>query len=295
MIKEQDAYQFQNEEESEYVEVGPVEAWVEDHLYGICLLVFLFIILSCLFFLSPLADVRSFQVRGNEQIPDQVLIDQSPIAEGDSMFDVYWNRHRIADYVVQEEDRLKTASLQWSFWNEYTLQVEELKTIAYLQNKGSYQAVLEDGTLRQDSQKITQTDSPIIKGDGEDKDKIKALTQQIQELDDEVLAAISEIVLTPNEANSDQVTLYMNDGNKVVASVSSLAGRLNYYPAMVEAVDHRTGEFNLETGAYFTPLSEEEMSSSEGQNQGADDSSTGSEEPKEEETQELESTAESES
>lgn len=231
---------------------------LDHHSFSLTLSAFILIILFSLFCLSPLADVQTIAVQGNVLLDEKDILSQTPMKPGDSIFDVYWNRNRIEHGLERQFDLINQASLNWTFWNEYIIRVEELEVMGQLTVNGQDYFLLEDGSM--------VDEQPVELGDGvsrfdivmEDEEKIDDLMGQIKELDPAVLEQIETIKYQPNEANSNRLVLEMTDGNRVIASIPSLAQRLNYYPLMVEAISPQTGEFNLETGAYFTPYSQQE-------------------------------------
>lgn len=78
------------------------------------------------------------------------------------------------------------------------------------------------------------------------------MIRQMQKLPDSITNAISEVRYTPSNVDRDLVTLYMNNGFEVRASIPSFAEKMAHYPSIISQLDpKKKGVIDLEVGSYF--------------------------------------------
>mgnify|MGYP001068670882 FL=1 len=100
--------------------------------------------------------------------------------------------------------------------------------------------------------------TPIVKGsypvfyNFKDKAKLKLAVTKIQELPTELKKSVSEIHYDPSKVNPDRIKLYMNDGNEVIADLSTLTKKMKYYPQIATKMEQK-GIVDLEVGAFSYP------------------------------------------
>ncbi|MEM5595694.1 cell division protein FtsQ/DivIB [Niallia circulans] len=76
--------------------------------------------------------------------------------------------------------------------------------------------------------------------------------------------AISEVRYTPRNTDKWRVTVYMNDGNQVLASLSSFSDKMQHYPSIISQLNtDKKGVIDLEVGSYFKAFDSEGEKKSE--------------------------------
>ena len=94
-------------------------------------------------------------------------------------------------------------------------------------------------------------DAPLLRGFEEDKVLLK-MVKELGELPKEVQHLISEINLVPKETDQYHLTLFMNDGFEVSATIRSFSEKMVHYPSIVSQLDPSVkGVIDLEVGSYF--------------------------------------------
>jgi len=211
---------------------------------------FFFILILCILYLqSPLSNIKHIEVRGNIQIPDKDIIQLSGLSKKDSFWEIK------TDGLVKKissHPEIKTARAERQFPNKVIVTVEERKRVAYIYHNEKFLPILENGRiLKRIKQKEIPSDAPILVG-WERGDDIQEMTAQLTELAPGVASAISEIHHTPTPTNRYHVTVYMNDGFEVSASVHNFAEKMALYPSIVSQLDPGVkGVIHLEVSNYF--------------------------------------------
>ena len=89
---------------------------------------------------------------------------------------------------------------------------------------------------------------PILENFKEDEEKLKEVYKNLLELKQEILIQISEII----SEDDGNLTIYMNDGQKIKVSRANFAQKLNYYDEISKYIDDKKNTtLNLINGAYL--------------------------------------------
>ncbi|WP_407372391.1 cell division protein FtsQ/DivIB [Carnobacterium sp.] len=217
------------------------------------ILLFSFAILIVVYFISPLSKVDIVSVSGAKEVADQEIIDESGIKSGGNLWEIFFERNKISGKVVSELPQVKSMEIVLDGLNDYTLEIEEYETVAYLVKDNEYYNILENGKIVNESRKVSIGNPPIFKEFEENK-ALKEMIVQYQSLNENIQNSISEVQYTPSKVDDYLIKLYMNDGNEVIASIPSFAEKMIYYPDMVKKVGDQKGTINIEVGAYFSPF-----------------------------------------
>lgn len=218
-------------------------------LYGM----FGLILIGALYMVSPLNHISAIKVTGNHYADREYVIEQSGIQLGDNRLGRYWYRDRLERKIVADIPEVKSAKISLLALDEVEIEVSEYNVIANLKtDDNQYTAVLDNGALFHSDQ-APYTDKPILVNITDEK-MLTQLIESLRQVDSEVLSMISDIELMTSDHNPMLIKLFMNDGNQVLASVVSLAERINLYPKLVAGIEPgQTGLFDLEVGAHFVP------------------------------------------
>lgn len=225
--------------------------------WGLIVGLFILTTLISLYFISPYRLIDTITVSGSEEVYDQVVLDSSGVESGDSVIENYLNRGKIEEKIVAENPQVSQAELSIAGIQDIVILIEEYQTVAYLSNENSYDKILENGEILEESVPRINDNQPIL-SEFEEGKALNALIDEYDNLEDDVQGKISEIDYLENERNEMLVRVFMNDGNEVLISIPSFSERLNYYDQMKEAVNDTKGIFDLEAGAYFIPFTSEE-------------------------------------
>lgn len=214
---------------------------------------FSLILIGAIYLLSPLNRIASIHVSGHHYAQEETIIEQSTLNIGDELWNNLLKKDTIANRIVNGSPEIKSADISLRYPNHVEVAIEEYEIVANLKTAGEdqYIGALSNGELFH-SEKAPYADKPVLVNF--DTDKVLAqLIAELADVDAEVLQLMSDIELLHSERNSQLISISMNDGNQVLASISSVSERINLYPSLVAEVDGQTGVFDLEAGAYFIP------------------------------------------
>ncbi|MCA1053423.1 FtsQ-type POTRA domain-containing protein [Rossellomorea aquimaris] len=209
---------------------------------------FLLMILSVVYFQSPLSHVKTIEVKGNELVPDERILSVSKVESGMNVWSV--SRNDIAEH-LKKLPEVKSAEVKLSFPNSYVINVNEWGKKAYLLKDNKFFVILENGKVLDKGSESIPVDAPLLRGFKEDK-TLKKMIGELGELPKEVQHLISEINLVPKKTDQYHLQLFMNDGYEVSATIRTFSEKMEHYPSIVSQLDpEQKGIIDLEVGSYF--------------------------------------------
>jgi cell division protein FtsQ len=212
-------------------------------------IVFFFILILCIiYFQSPLSNIQHIEVKGNKYVSDKEIIELSGLTNRTSFWKV---KDEIVEKKISSHPEIASVQLQKHFPNKVILSVKERKRVAYISDKQKFLPVLENGVVLTGSRGVVPNDAPVLVNwkEGED---IQEMVAQLTELPSHVLNAISEIHHTPTKHDYYHLTVFMNDGYEVSATVRNFAKKMSLYPSIVSQLDRNVkGIIHLEVSNYF--------------------------------------------
>ncbi|MGR3763771.1 cell division protein FtsQ/DivIB [Rossellomorea sp. NS-SX7] len=233
------------------------------------LALFLFMILSVIYFQSPLSHVKTIEVKGNELVSSETILSESKLKPGMNVWSV--NKSETAER-LNKLPEVKSTEVKLSFPNSFVIQVNELGKKAYLLKDNKFLIILENGKVLNKGTESIPVDAPLLRGFKED-NTLKKMIQELGELPKEVQHLISEINLVPKKTDQYHLTLFMNDGYEVSATIRTFSEKMEHYPSIVSQLDpSKKGIIDLEVGSYFRAYETEEAGSdAEEQGEGDDE------------------------
>ncbi|PFA68959.1 cell division protein FtsQ [Bacillus sp. AFS015802] len=221
---------------------------------------FFLMILSVVYFQSPLSHVNTVSVHGNELISNKTVLQKSGIDAGMNVWSV--NRETTVEQ-LKKLPEVKDASVKLSFPNSYEITIQEYDKKAYLSKGNKFFVILENGKVLDKGIGAIPVDAPLLRGFEEDKVLAK-MVKELGELPKEVQHLISEINLVPKKTDQYHLTLFMNDGFEVSATIRSFSEKMVHYPSIVSQLDPSVkGVIDLEVGSYFRAYETEGEQSNE--------------------------------
>ncbi|MFC5541337.1 MAG: FtsQ-type POTRA domain-containing protein [Bacilli bacterium] len=224
--------------------------------FAVIISLFLGTLFLLLYFQSPYSNIQKITVHGAELATEEYYLNKSGLQVGDSL----WGFKASKVEQKLKEDWVKEVKVKRKLLTAVEIQVKEYRRVAYIFEDHQFHPILENGVVYKASDEVPTIDAPIFLN-FEDEKLRKMVLKELAELDDEVLALISQINLTATETDPYAITLFMNDGYEVRAEITSLSEKLKYYPAIIaqieNAAENEKGIIDIEVGSYFKPYSEE--------------------------------------
>ncbi|WP_042356331.1 cell division protein FtsQ/DivIB [Bacillus rubiinfantis] len=221
------------------------------------LLIMFFAMISIIAYIqSPLSRVKSIHVVGNDIYSDQEIIRKSGLTRKTNIWKVK-QQELIAKLKQLSEVKNAEITIQWP--NTVTIKVKEHKRIAYLKKEQFYYPIMENGKVITDKKTSSiPINSPIL-FEFKEGAALKEMTNSLQSLPNEIVNSISEIHFTPSKTDPYHISLFMNDGFEVSATLRSFSDKMKHYPAIISQLNHnKKGIIDLEVGSYFKAFETED-------------------------------------
>nr|WP_263328092.1 FtsQ-type POTRA domain-containing protein [Neobacillus sp. Marseille-Q6967] len=216
---------------------------------------------------SPLSHVQKITVSGNELLPTEEIIKITDITSETNIWSI-----KKQDIVSKLQDlhEIRKAEVKMNWPNSISIKIEERKRVAYVERDNAFFPVMENGNILMD-RKVSglPTNAPIL-FDFKEGDILQEMIAGLDELPDAILNSISEIHYTPKKTDKYHISLFMNDGFEVSATLRSFTEKMVHYPSIISQLDPDTkGIIDLEVGSYFkayeTEVEETEVENEKGE------------------------------
>ena len=247
--------QEQDEEEVEQVELPkvPIE---KIHWYRALpvLVTSSLIFLASLYFLTPLATMKTIEFTGNKVVSQEELRSSSKIDQRDYTVTVYKNRHHYEQNLKASSPWIENVEMTYQFPLTFKIDVQEYGILGYLQKDSKYYPILTSGeyvkkevaadALPEERMDVTFSDAGLI----------KEFVQQLKNVPDSIKKSMRRVDLTPSKVTEDLVTITMSDEHQVLVPISHIAKKLPYYEGIhpqlevPSVVDMEAGIFSYAQG-----------------------------------------------
>ncbi|MCP3031106.1 FtsQ-type POTRA domain-containing protein [Halobacillus sp. A1] len=243
----------------------------------------LFLLIAVVVYLqSPLSHVNEVKVEGGTFVSSAEIEELSEIESNTNIWQV--EAGAVEDR-VSTHPQVMSVDVKRSLPSTIVVEIEEAERIGYIQTEGQFQPILENGALIDATTQLPGGDAPILK-EFSDSSYLEEMSKQLKEVPDSISRLISEIHYTPDEDNPYLITLYMNDGYEVQASIRTFSEKITAYPSITSQIEEgERGIIHIDVGAYFEAYPKSEDESEDGEDES---------DPIGEETEESESIIEDE-
>ena len=258
-VEEQEEVQEQEEEqeEEEVEQLEPPKVPIEKiHWYRALpvLVASSLIFLASLYFLTPLATMKTIEFTGNKVVSQEELRSSSKIDQRDYTVTVYKNRHHYEQNLKASSPWIENVEMTYQFPLTFKIDVQEYGILGYLQKDSKYYPILTSGeyvknevaadALPEERMDVTFSDAGLI----------KEFVQQLKNVPDSVKKSIRKVDLTPSKVTEDLVTITMSDEHQILVPISHIAKKLPYYEGIhpqlevPSVVDMEAGIFSYAQG-----------------------------------------------
>ena len=247
--------QEQDEEEVEQLELPkvPIE---KIHWYRALpvLVTSSLVFLASLYFLTPLATMKTIEFTGNKVVSQEELRSSSKIDQRDYTVTVYKNRHHYEQNLKASSPWIENVEMTYQFPLTFKIDVQEYGILGYLQKDSKYYPILTSGeyvknevaadALPEERMDVTFSDAGLI----------KEFVQQLKNVPDSIKKSMRRVDLTPSKVTEDLVTITMSDEHQILVPISHIAKKLPYYEGIhpqlevPSVVDMEAGIFSYAQG-----------------------------------------------
>lgn len=235
------------------------------------------IFLLSVYFLTPLATMKTIKFSGNQMVSQEDLLKSSKIDEKDYTLTTFINGGNHIRNMKASSPWINNLEMAYQFPITFQVKVNEYGVLAYLHKGGQYYPILTNGEIISDPTAADSLPETHISIEFSDKKLIKEFALQIEKVPASVKKNIKTVQLTPSKVTPDLVTLTMHDGNKILVPISHIAKKLPYYKGIQSQLEEEVPSVvDMEAGIFsYVEGAQNESSSSDEEKQKAEEESTG--------------------
>ncbi|GMA07048.1 hypothetical protein GCM10025886_01990 [Tetragenococcus halophilus subsp. flandriensis] len=211
-------------------------------------------LLFTLYYVSPLNSLAKVEVAGNQNVASKEIVTSSGLQLNQNLWSQFFERDQFTRRLVHNFPRIKNAKINFSSLNHFKINVTEHKEVSLLAKDGKYFPILENGQIVQEPQEKADKEKVILE-DFTEQDYTMETIKNYYELPKEIQRGVSQINYTPTNDNDELITIFMNDGNRVILNVSNMDQQMAYYPQVAEEMDEK-GIIDMEVGIFARPYDE---------------------------------------
>lgn len=199
------------------------------------------------------SDLKEINISGNEIISTEEIENRLDFEPGDKMFSI---NTATAEENISLLPIIVDVDVEREWWNGVNVDISEYRAVGYVENEGSYNPLLENARILRGYQ-ATPASGPLIHHfEGEEMDR---LVDNLNDMEPEILAGISEIYYRPSENSMTRIHIFMNDGQEIVADYRDFGEKMNHYIGMKEEIGAEgAGIIDIEIGSSFLPYGSSE-------------------------------------
>lgn len=223
---------------------------------------FFLLILIVVFFQSPFSRIRDLSVKGEQLTETDQVIEQSRLSTDTHIWDI---RPDETEKRIEELPTVQAATVRLSFPNRVLIFIEEYKREAYLFKDNGYYPILENGaTLDRLPEGKHPVDAPVLFGFS-DRKSLSVVAGGLGRIPQEIIHSISDIHYISKADADNNLMIYMNDGNRVLASTATFEKNIVRYPEIAASLQKsgQKGTVHLSVGSYFIPDESENQGKNE--------------------------------
>jgi len=235
------------------------------------------IFLLSVYFLTPLATMKTIEFSGNQMVSQEDLLKSSKIDEKDYTLTTFINGGNHIRNMKASSPWINNLEMAYQFPITFQVKVKEYGVLAYLHEGGQYYPILTNGQVISDPIAVDSLPETHISIEFSDKKLIKEFALQIEKVPASVKKNIKTVQLTPSKVTPDLVTLTMHDGNKILVPISHIAKKLPYYKGIQSQLEEDVPSVvDMEAGIFsYVEGAQNESSSSDEEKQKTEEEPTG--------------------
>ncbi|WP_066368315.1 cell division protein FtsQ/DivIB [Neobacillus fumarioli] len=213
------------------------------------LLLFFLMILVVAYTQSPLSRVKNITVTGSELYSDHEIIRETGLSLKTNIWTV---KSTAIEAKLKQLPEVKSAAVTIQWPNSILIQIKEHKKAAYLKQGNYYYPIMENGKILKNYKMDKITGNSPILFDFKEGAILNMMVNGLKNLPNEIVNSISEIHFTPTKTDPYHISLFMNDGFEVSATLTNFSNKMVHYPSIISQLDpKKKGIIDLEVGSYF--------------------------------------------
>ena len=212
---------------------------------------FLILFLS-IYLLTPLSTLKHIEVTGTDHTSADQVKEASGIKDSDYTISLLLNKDKHAE-MVKSNHWIESAKIVYQFPVHFTIEVKEFEIVAYSVSGDNYYPILSSGSIESTAVSSDNLPEKYISVLFNDKEQIKTLISQLNEVSPEIKQEIEKIELAPSKVTSDLLKITMYDTDEILVPLSELGKKLPYYSKIKPQLTVPSG-IDMEVGIYSYSL-----------------------------------------
>ncbi|MFT8372586.1 MAG: cell division protein FtsQ/DivIB [Liquorilactobacillus satsumensis] len=204
-----------------------------------------------LYFILPISRISQVTVTGADAQTRSAVLAASGLKKGGLLLKTVLMQKKIKQEILTAVAEVKQVRFNYD-WTTVKLQTTASPVSGYVLDGKQYYALTKKGVQSQIARNQPADNYPVYSGFGK-KPQLKLLAIQMNKMPAKLTSAISEVHYDPSQVNSGRIRVYLNDGNEVIATISTFATKMAYYPA-IKAKATQKILVDFEVGAFSYPL-----------------------------------------
>lgn len=182
-------------------------------------------------------------VKNNEYLDDDYILKLAGLEDYPS----FWltNMSKI-EKNLEKSSYIRDAEISRGFYHILTIDITENRALFTKENDGK--VVFEDRKEIYIRDKFTFRVPRLLNYVPDT--KYESFVKGMKNIDEDILAKISDIEYVPNDLDKDRFLLYMDDGNMVYLTLTKFS-TINYYNDVLGQLEDRKGILYLDNGNHF--------------------------------------------
>lgn len=214
--------------------------------------IFLFALLLILYFQSPYSRIDKIHIKGAELHDKHYYEQTSGLVAGELLWG--FSAAKVAQQ-LERIDEVESVSISRKWLRDVEITINEWTTLAYIEKEGSYQALLENGSVFSEEFVTPNSKVPILTNFTTASAR-ERIIKQLNAMDGDAYTLLSEVVYTGTKEDPTTITAYMDDGYEIHAVISTFAEKMVYYSDITAQLsEYEKGVIDFEVGTFFTPYS----------------------------------------
>ena len=208
------------------------------------------------YYVSPLANVKSVEVKGANDLVTKEIVSYSGIRPQDKVLDYKFNSKNLDKKLIKKYPEVQDVDIKVKHFNHLIFNVQERSTVAYIKEGNLYRKILPDGKLGTSLlpwSKIDQ-DKPLFIGYSH-KTSLTDYLELFDSLPEDFRDKVK--LLSGNTRRKSQIILVMKDNNVIIGDISTIKEKIKYYNN-IRSKTKNDSLIDLEIGAFSRPLTRSE-------------------------------------
>lgn len=187
-------------------------------------------------------NIKNIYITGNKNFSDQEIIDIAKLTNYPKFFLTFSNSIKNR---LEKEPLIRSADVKKGIFGKIRIAITEYKILFY--DSSLNYIILDGGESVSYDSKLFDVPTLISTNDFQYYD---SFLNKMTEVEDDILAKISQIEYKPNDIDNERFLLYMDDGNYVYVTLLDFEA-INNYNNIVPLLEGKRGILYLDSGNYF--------------------------------------------